>query len=138
MTVDGELNGPPGVDDNRRSNQRRYLKWGTVGDVVHELPPLPDRPEWDEVKYPSPPGLQRTREEIEKEWVDHEDTKGWTDAKGAEEEIKVVTVASGADYIIALRRNGEVWYRRLGDSYNAAVEWEYVSHTSSRRHPSNH
>jgi SCF-associated factor 1 len=64
--------------------------------------------------------------------VEHVGTEVWkaydenTPEKQKELDQKVVKIASGLDCIIALKANGEVWYRRVKEGESSA-EWEYVS-----------
>lgn len=64
--------------------------------------------------------------------VEHVETEIWktydenTPEKQKELDQKVVKIASGLDCIIALKANGEVWYRRVKEG-EPSSEWEYVS-----------
>ena len=95
--------------------------------MVEELEAIPDRPAWDEIKHPIVPGPKRSRSQIEKEWQDYERTK-LPSVKG-EDEHKVIKIASGSYFLIALKRNGEVWFRRTGEAYEGGAMWEYVSNS---------
>ena len=129
LTPDEQLNGarPTGSGD------MKSMRWGTVGDIIHELDPIPERPEWDERAHPIMPGSARTRKVIEREWEEYEHDGG-TWGKGKVDEQKVVKIASGSDFAIALKQNGEVWYRRIGEQYSSKDTWEYVSTKASSRH----
>jgi len=117
------LNGPIGVisvgDVEDRS---RCLSWGTVnGDSVSALDEIPLRPVWessDEVNDHA----ERGRADLEREWDE------WTssrDEKCLRELERVVKIASGQDFLLALKGNGEVWHISFRNIENANT-WEYV------------
>jgi hypothetical protein len=136
LTPNAELNGPLGVvgeDDSRA------VRWGKVGDIVHELEDIPARPGPDiddddqELELESGGttrdesmegekhrGARRTREEIEEEWNKAAPLDGVSREKGE----KVVKIASGSDFLVALKANGEVWFHRVREGEVAS--WEYV------------
>lgn len=147
LTPNTELNGPLGVvgeDDSRA------VRWGKVGDIVHELEDIPPRPGIDDDDYNNDEpelesggtvreerltevegqrGARRTREEIEEEWNRAAPLDGVSREKGE----KVVKIASGSDFLVALKANGEVWFLRVREGEVAS--WEYVRdrgyHTSN-------
>lgn len=63
---------------------------------------------------------RRTREEIEEEWNRAAPLDGVSREKGE----KVVKIASGSDFLVALKANGEVWFHRVREG--EVSSWEYV------------
>ena len=104
----------------------RKTRMGTVGEVVHTLEPIPPRPEWrhDAASEAGPKPAARTRmsrEELEAEWREWEATRT---QKTLEADQKVVQIASGQDFVVALKANGEVWFHRVYE--NQLERWIYV------------
>ncbi len=123
LTPEAELHGPLGVHEDDES---RALKWGTVtGEPVWELEEIPRRPVWDE-KWTEVAAEGRMRQELEDEWDEWTSTR---DAETLQEKVRVVKIASGLDFVLALKGNGEVWIRRVGQQERNAV-WEYVNNDS--------
>jgi SCF-associated factor 1 len=124
LTPNEEMSGPLGAKGEDTS---RTLRWGKVGDVVHTLEDIPSRPVCDgedlydeqeqELDHGEQKGARRTRKEVEDEWVA---------AAGRRSEERVVRIASGLDFLVALKENGEVWCHRVKEGEAAA--WEYVCH----------
>jgi SCF-associated factor 1 len=86
----------------------RALRYGTVGeDVVDVLEGIPTRP--DDVFGQS-------------DWEAWE--KGLR-ARQLEESERVVKIASGLDFVVALKGNGEVWHRKVRTKETCS--WQYVS-----------
>jgi SCF-associated factor 1 len=119
LTPDNELNGPltnTTTTSTREEQSTRELKWGKVGSVVRLLETIPARPELEVGEE-----LKEMKEAKDEEW------RNWqvnlTD-KTIEEGRKVVKIASGADFLLALRASGEVWACSV--SQNTLGEWIYV------------
>ncbi|KAK8869686.1 hypothetical protein IAR55_000254 [Kwoniella newhampshirensis] len=139
LTADDKLNGPIGVYTDRDGDveDSRALKWGTAGnDVVITLPEIPGRPvldahdeEWTDLgaeTLTGEPKSQKTRKELEEGWQEYEASRtAGTLAEGQ----TVVRIASGLDFLIALRKNGEVWFTRVKD--REAILWQYLPYFSS-------
>jgi SCF-associated factor 1 len=109
LTPDDHLHGPLGVGED--GDETRSIKWGTVGYGVETLEEIPRRPgggtEWDE-------------------W------QGGISVKRLEELEKVVKIGSGLDFIVALKGNGEVWFRslELGESWEFVSPYQYRAYSS--------
>ena len=103
----------------------RALRWGKVGDIIETSAQIPPRPAFDAGKTP------RSGEEISWERLKklddawREDEGKMSRNKSKQEQEKVVKIASGSDFLVALRYNGEVWFRyvRSGEP----TEWIFVS-----------
>lgn len=84
------------------------VRWGTVNDsVVQELPEIPAR-------LPS-------SEEHDEMWT------AWAaelSQRALAELQRVVKIASGADFLIALKGNGEVWFHSIKEA--SLSDWIYV------------
>ena len=106
-----------GADDSRS------LKWGSVSDqAVSELEEVPKRPVYDDLRTEVMPEGP-TRSELEEEW------KQWTSTRNETtllETERVVKIASGLDFVLALKANGEVWFCRVTQDTRIS-SWEYVS-----------
>lgn len=117
------MNGPLGVKED--GDESRTVKWGAVGgdvDVVVELEGLPERPGWKDLGH-----LGDELKVKEAEWDAWESSQ----RKGnetREEAERVVKIASGQGFVVALKANGEVWFRLVQE--NREFEWEYVSSDS--------
>ncbi|TXT15698.1 hypothetical protein VHUM_00201 [Vanrija humicola] len=111
-TPESELHGPLGVDEDDLS---RALRWGTVGDVVVTLPPIPARPQWTE-EY----SLQH--------WDDWEARR--TDKELAASQ-RVVKIACGHEFLLALKGSGEVWLIPTTHERIASATWQYLPFFSS-------
>jgi SCF-associated factor 1 len=120
LTPDDELNGPltnPTTTSSREEQSTRELKWGKVnGSVVRLLENIPERPELVVEEE-----LVTRKEEKEREWTNWQ--ANLTD-KTIEEGRKVVKIASGADFLLALRASGEVWACSV--AHNTLGPWTYV------------
>jgi SCF-associated factor 1 len=120
LTPDEELNGPltnPTTTSSREEQSTRELKWGKVnGSVVRLLENIPERPEMVVEEE-----LVMRKEEKEREWANWQ--ANLTD-KTIEEGRKVVKIASGADFLLALRASGEVWACSV--AHNTLGPWTYV------------
>lgn len=89
------------------------------GDAVEALEEVPEREKWD-VKYDV--GEAEEMEAKEKEWDSPENRHtGGKDGDGE----KVIKIASGQGFVVALKASGEVWVRLIDE--NRQAEWEYVS-----------
>jgi SCF-associated factor 1 len=121
LTPDDELSGPltnPTTTSSREEQSTRELKWGKVnGSVVRLLENIPERPESVVEEE-----LVMRKEEKEREWTNWQ--ANLTD-KTIEEGRKVVKIASGADFLLALRASGEVWACSV--AHNTLGPWNYVS-----------
>lgn len=112
------MNGPLGVRGD--GDQSRAVKWGTVkGDVVDLLEDIPERPKWDDLDDGD---IKEELMQKEKEWEEVRHGMNESQIQRAE---KVIKIASGQGFIVALRGNGEVWIRQIHESRES--EWEYVS-----------
>lgn len=87
--------------------------WGAVGDIVHELEALPERP-----TYEDEDAEMKAKQD---EWADWDSRSD----KAKEDGERVVKIASGQGFVVALKGNGEVWYRQVEE--NVHFNWEYVS-----------
>lgn len=94
-------------------NASRAVMWGAVGDIVHELEVPPERP-----VYEDEDAEMKAKQD---EWADGESRSD----KEKEDGKRVVKIASGQGFVVALKANGEVWYRQVED--NVQFNWEYVS-----------
>lgn len=126
LTSDEELNGPlnnPTTTSPREEQSTRELKWGKVnGSVVRLLEGIPESPELvvDEE-------FKGKKDDKDQAWANWQ--ANLTD-KTIEEGRKVVKIASGAEFLLALRASGEVWACSV--SHNTLGQWIYVrpSHTN--------
>jgi SCF-associated factor 1 len=84
--------------------------------VVSQLESIPERPELEVNEE-----LKGRKEAKDQEWADWQ--ANLTD-KTLEEGRKVVKIASGVDFLLALRANGEVWACSVAD--NTLGPWTYV------------
>ncbi|KAK6903041.1 hypothetical protein I203_108302 [Kwoniella mangroviensis CBS 8507] len=118
---------PSGNIESSDKDKDRDLKYGKVGDnVLVTLPPLPLRPttiltETDEDGFKS-----RRISELQDEWDGYERSRS---PKVLEEEQKIVKIASGEDFIVALKKNGEVWLIKVKEGEN--LLWQYMEYFSS-------
>lgn len=97
-----ELHGPL-TDGGDGTAQGREFFWGEVNaDPIMEAPPVPERPEG----APTP-------------------------ARGAFDDAaqRVVRIACGIDFLLALKENGEVWF--LPSASNTIKDWVYLPQFSS-------
>ncbi|WVR05291.1 hypothetical protein IAU60_002304 [Kwoniella sp. DSM 27419] len=126
LTPLGEMNGPIGVDDD--GDEYRAIRWGTVGnDVVMTLDALPTRPTAQEQSASSPStGWSKTIDQLEAEWEEYRSSRS---PQVLQEEQKVIKIASGQDFIVALKQNGEVWFTVVKEGTVPA--WQYLPHFSS-------
>ncbi|KAL7424224.1 hypothetical protein Q5752_001810 [Cryptotrichosporon argae] len=114
-TPEADLHGPLGAvtsEDGGEDDVSRALRWGTVGGgIVHHLDAVPRRP-----------GPVEGEEALEQQWAD---LPRWRD----DEDEKVVKIASGLGWVVALKARGEVWAAKVRpDSIGA---WTYLPHFSS-------
>lgn len=130
LTPEEELNGPlnnPTTTSSRDEQSTRELKWGKVnGSVVRLLESIPERPELHVEEE-----FVGKKEEKDKEWANWQ--ANLTDYT-IEEGRKVVKIASGEDFLLALRASGEVWACSVAD--NTLGEWVYVSSFVHSHHSS--
>ena len=103
----------------------RAMRWGKVGDIIETSSPIPARPVVDAGRAP------RRGEEIPWEQLKKIDD-AWREDEGKpsrnkseQEQEKVVKIASGSDFLVALRSNGEVWFRHVRSE--EPNEWIFVS-----------
>lgn len=104
----------------------RALRCGTVsGEVVSQLEEIPKRPVWksEATDDDDDSSESRSRSDLENEWTAWSSSRN---AKTLEEKEKVVKIASGLDFVLALKGNSEVWFRKLGEGPVTST-WEYVS-----------
>jgi SCF-associated factor 1 len=133
MTSEADLNGPLGVEDDDDS---RSLSWGTVGAAaIFTLDSIPHRPVWEEdsddsrgvdaAEEEQAARMERKtkRQELENELAQWRSVRT---ERTLNEGEKVVKIASGEDFLLALKANGEVWFSRVRDN-EALSNWEYVS-----------
>ena len=85
----------------------RIVKYGKVGNVVQGLDVLPSRPDEPQVS-----GV----------WDEYDAD---TSAKEKKDDEKVVKIASGEHFVLALKANGEVWIHAT--KVNEFKSWVYVS-----------
>ena len=106
-----------------RDGGSRSLQWGSVSDqAISELEEVPRRPVYDDQRTEAVVEGP-TRSELEEEW------KQWRSTRNEGtliEKERVVKIASGLDFVLALKANGEVWFRRVTQNSWAST-WEYVS-----------
>lgn len=129
-TPQNELHGPLGVDEDDLS---RALRWGTVGDVVLTLPPIPERPRWSPQDERAPVGTvpdddQERRSELEGKWDEWEAVQ--TDKAFAAAQ-RVVKIACGHNFLLALKGSGEVWMIQTTHDGIASAPWLYLPFFSS-------
>ncbi|KAI9637852.1 regulator of chromosome condensation 1/beta-lactamase-inhibitor protein II [Dioszegia hungarica] len=115
LTPKAQMNGPLGVRAD--GNASRAVMWGAVGDIVHELEALPERP-----TYEDEDAEMKAKQD---EWADWDSRSD----KAKEDGERVVKIASGQGFVVALKGNGEVWYRQVEE--NVHFNWEYLPHFSS-------
>ncbi|CAK9785467.1 RCC1/BLIP-II protein [Cutaneotrichosporon oleaginosum] len=109
-TPEEQMDGPVCIDG---VNSAREFKWGTVsGDIVQATDPIPPRPEVSSSLTEEHDGL----------WSKDYDERGLAEAH------RVIKIACGRDFVVALRKNGEVWAARTSDGTVGA--WEYMQHFS--------
>jgi SCF-associated factor 1 len=112
------MNGPLGVRAD--GDESRAVRWGTIkGDVIDLLEDIPERPNYHDLDD------GQIKEELlakVKEW--EEVQHGMSDSQKVKAE-KVVKIASGQGFIVALKANGEVWLRQVHETQQS--HWEYVS-----------
>ncbi|ODO10811.1 hypothetical protein I350_01409 [Cryptococcus amylolentus CBS 6273] len=136
LTAEDDLNGPikpPNNDggDDDDDDDERALRWGKVGpDVVHELPSIPDRPGLDEeddkrLEYRGRDRGGHTSQELRALWSEYESTT----SRNSQDDQRVVKLASGADFLLALKANGEVWHISL--KQDQPSRWRYLPYFSS-------
>ncbi|RXK35488.1 hypothetical protein M231_07266 [Tremella mesenterica] len=125
LTPDDRLDGPLrplGSDDN---DDDRSVRWGTVGDVTTLMDPLPVAPVWIREEERDERVRDR-REKLEDEW------KEWREGtmRGKKEDgEKVVKIASGLDFVVALKQCGEVWLAKVTEA--SVGNWQYLPFFSS-------
>lgn len=90
-----------------------------------DLEEVPERPVWDE-EWTEVEAEGPTRPELEDEWNEWASTR---DASTLKEKEKVVKIASGLDFVLALKGTGEVWFHRVAVGEKGA-SWIYVSTSS--------
>ncbi|WVQ71765.1 hypothetical protein IAR50_001306 [Cryptococcus sp. DSM 104548] len=135
LTSEDDLNGPMkptnGDNEDDDDDNERALKWGKVGpDVVYELPSIPERPELDQeddkhFEYGSRDRGGHTSQELRALWSEYESTR----SRPSEDDQKVVKLASGGEFLLALKKNGEVWHIGLKD--DLPLRWRYLPYFSS-------
>lgn len=109
-TSDDALDGPVCIDG---ANSAREFKWGTVsGEVVVTAEPIPLRSDMSSTLPESHNAL----------WPKNLTARTETEGQ------RVIKIACGRDFIVALRANGEVWAARTSDGVIAP--WEYMQHFS--------
>ncbi|WWC60959.1 uncharacterized protein I303_103536 [Kwoniella dejecticola CBS 10117] len=126
LTPVGELSGP--LSDSEEKKEQRGLKYGEVGEgILMTLPPLPSRPAAEpsnastsEIETKSRNRFAR-KKELDVEWNEYTASRT---PKLLEEEQRVVKVASGEDFILALKKNGEVWLTRIKEG--VIPRWQYM------------
>lgn len=122
LTPDDRLDGPlsnPSVPEEDKAS--REVKWGKVGgSIVRQLTPIPERPDIDAGQDQE---LQELKAKKDDEWDQYLQSR--TD-RTVEEGQKIVKIASGRDFLVALRANGEVWVCSAKDQ--ELGDWVYVSH----------
>lgn len=114
MTPEADLNvlNPPGVE-NDADNGARSLRWGTVtGDVLYELPAIPLRPEHLIQTAEDSNSDTKALELLDVEWKEYDSTHAPETLRDGQ---KVIKIASGLEFILALKKNGEVWYTPVKD-----------------------
>lgn len=134
LTADDQLHGPlrpasPASEDATEGSGRD-LKWGQVGgSIVRSLDPLPERPALHiSPDVPDRGQDQKARRKAkDAEWAEYESQS--VDLKAREDGNKVVKIASGADFLVALKANGEVWACPVRDG-DVGI-WIYVSSFST-------
>lgn len=123
LTPDVELNAlnPRGVEDDA-DNDARGLRWGTVtGDVLYELPAVPLRPEYVTPSAEDSKSGAKDLGRLDAEWKEYDTTHT---AETLEEGQKIIKIASGLEFILALKKNGEVWFTPVKDGVRPV--WYFV------------
>ncbi|WVQ98829.1 hypothetical protein IAU59_005960 [Kwoniella sp. CBS 9459] len=129
LTTDETLNGPLGGtgSEEGETDDKRAVRWGTVGiDVVQTLPPVPSRPIYEGKDHGVhlPVGV-KFKQDMEADWIDYESTRS---QRVVEDEQRVVKIASGEDFVVALKNNGEVWLTRVKEA--TPPIWQYLPYFS--------
>ncbi|WWC69286.1 uncharacterized protein I206_103224 [Kwoniella pini CBS 10737] len=128
LTLIGDLNGP--VFDSEENKDERALKHGKVGEgVLITLPPIPTRPVRKDILAGDTREFEaksQREENLEMAWAEYQSTRS---LKLLEEEQRVVKIASGEDFLVALKKNGEVWLTVVKDG--VAPKWQYMKYFSS-------
>lgn len=127
LTPEDQLHGPvrptfscpEGSNSEDTDRTDRDTKWGQVGgSVIRLVEPLPARPDL-QASSPDQKGRKQAKDAEWEEW------EGQLTSSAKEEGSKVVKIASGADFLVALKGNGEVWACSVRDEQIGA--WIYVS-----------
>ncbi|WVQ78399.1 hypothetical protein IAT38_000485 [Cryptococcus sp. DSM 104549] len=126
LTNDDDLHGPNTQDEGAQA-RGRDLKWGTVGaGVVETLDAIPTRPTLEEMLETSADGHEKWLHDLEVQWTEHESVRGQKELADGQ---KVVKIAGGLEFLIALKKNGEVWYTRVKEG--EAPFWQFLPYFSS-------
>jgi SCF-associated factor 1 len=98
------------------------VKWGKVnGSIIHPLEAISERPDLV-IEENDDEELKVKKEAKVLEWTEWQSRN--TD-QTLEEGRKLVKIASGANFLLALRANGEVWACSVSDQIIG--QWVYVS-----------
>ena len=119
-----QINSPNWEEVGGSGPDPRAMRWGKVGDIIETSPSIPPRPTFESDSRPKV-GEETSWAELEaldNAWRAYE---AKSSGKGKDEEEKVIKIASGSDFLVALRANGEVWFRHVGPDEPA--EWIFVS-----------
>lgn len=88
------------------------------------MTPLPPRPTLSVNLDPGlNPGMKAKKTTKDAEWEEAE--QGGTSSETQEDKEKPIKIASGADFLLALKANGEVWACSVRDP--VIGDWIYVS-----------
>ncbi|ORY27217.1 regulator of chromosome condensation 1/beta-lactamase-inhibitor protein II [Naematelia encephala] len=118
LTSEAELSGPLGQQG--QDDDSRAVRWGTVrNEAVDKLEQVPVRPEWTGAN-------DADTQKLEDDWEVWAST---ANKRTRDEGEKVVKIASGEGFVVALKKCGEVWMRRVRDG--EAFTWEYLPFFSS-------
>ncbi|KAL0254049.1 hypothetical protein I308_101428 [Cryptococcus tetragattii IND107] len=107
LTPDAELNvlNPPGVE-NDADNGSRSLRWGTTAEDSNSD--------------------AKVLELLDAEWKEYDSAHTPETVRDGQ---KVIKIASGLEFILALKKNGEVWYIQVKDGVPPV--WYFVPYFSS-------
>jgi SCF-associated factor 1 len=118
LTNEDDLAGPltQNLSEHAPSEGHIQIRYGRVGeDVIFSAPSVPSRPKVSRESDESKPGHDQ-------QWAEWESSRTERSVEAGE---RIVKIASGDSFVLALRANGEVWLAPLQEG-QAPVVWEYV------------
>ncbi|WWC89891.1 uncharacterized protein L201_004820 [Kwoniella dendrophila CBS 6074] len=137
LTNNKELSGPLGNPGEKL--QETGLKYGKVGEnVLMTLPPVPPRISFRSNlaillekgrKVDDTENTPERRQQLQAEDAERQERELSKPTSLLEEERKVIKIASGEDFIVALRKNGEVWLTEVKEGQ--IPNWQFMQFFSS-------